>query len=203
MLVVNGQVVLREGDVVDGRTLLGDARSVAMNRQGDWAVVWRTREPGIGSAWLDRSAVLLNGRTILLEGAAAQGGGTVGGLDAPLCLGDRSMAGYADAGVVGMVTPVGTNAQPAQALLLVHAMTGLAGCCPADLASGDLTVEGETPDGRVTPADLAQFIRWYTAADPRADLDNGSASGVPDGQFTEADVSYYLAHYFAGCLEAL
>lgn len=204
VLVVNGEIVLREGDAIEGTTLFGAPGDLAMNRQGDWAVTWKVRSAGSGgTAWVDRTAMIVNGRIALVEQSAAVGGASITSLNASLCIGDRAMSGYVDVGVVGTILPSGSGATLTAAILSVHAMSGLAGCCPADLATGGYTVEEEEPDGQVTPADLALFISRYMASDPLADLDDGTGTGTPDGQFTEADLNYYLNHYFTGCLEEI
>ena len=55
------------------------------------------------------------------------------------------------------------------------------------------------PDGGVTVDDLLFFFLAFSAGDPRADLDDGTGSGLPDGGVTVDDMLYFLVRYNDGC----
>lgn len=63
VLVQNGAITLREGDMVGGEVLIGGPRGADINANGDTVVVWRT-----GPAAVIRDALLFNGVLVLKEG---------------------------------------------------------------------------------------------------------------------------------------
>lgn len=64
-ICINGQIVYREGQVVDGRTLTGAINHAYMNEQGDVAFVWP-----IVSKPAAVEALFVNGHIVLSEGDA-------------------------------------------------------------------------------------------------------------------------------------
>lgn len=64
-LMVNGQILLREGDMVDGMTLVGAIERAFLGEDGDWAVVWDVETPE-GNV----DALILNGQVVLMQGMA-------------------------------------------------------------------------------------------------------------------------------------
>lgn len=62
-VMVNGQIVLREGDMIDGMVLSGSIESGFLGEDGDWAVVWDVDTMG-GNV----EALILNGMVMLMEG---------------------------------------------------------------------------------------------------------------------------------------
>ncbi|MCI0674949.1 MAG: hypothetical protein L0Y42_04135 [Phycisphaerales bacterium] len=62
-VLVNGQIVLREGQVLDGETLIGDIEGGYMNEDGDIAVTWDIVGP---VAALE--ALIVNDKIVLVEG---------------------------------------------------------------------------------------------------------------------------------------
>jgi hypothetical protein len=62
-LVVNGQIILREGDLVDGMMLDGTIERAFLGEDGDWAAVW-----GVDIDGSTVDVLLLNGEIVLMEG---------------------------------------------------------------------------------------------------------------------------------------
>jgi len=62
-VVLNGMIVLREGDVIDGWTLTGAAENAYMNADGDYVVVW-----DVETLEGDIEALIFNGMVLLVEG---------------------------------------------------------------------------------------------------------------------------------------
>ena len=63
-LMVDGAIVLREGDMIDGMILAGSIEGGYLNEQGDWAVIWDV------DIDLDTNVecLILNGEIVLMEG---------------------------------------------------------------------------------------------------------------------------------------
>jgi hypothetical protein len=105
-VLVNGEIVLREGDVLTGAeeieyTISGSIEGGYLNENGDWAVTWDVDGPS-GNV----EALIANGRIVLLEGDLVDwnGDGVIDGLDdgaritdftgiTALVLGDRDATG--------------------------------------------------------------------------------------------------------------
>lgn len=64
-VVVDGTILMREGDVVDGYTLTGSIDGGYMNGQGDFAVTWDVVD---GASSLE--CLIFNGRVVAIEGQA-------------------------------------------------------------------------------------------------------------------------------------
>ena len=62
-VLVDGQIVLREGDMIDGHQITGSIENAYMNAQGDYAVVWDVVDGG-GSL----EALFFNGELMLMQG---------------------------------------------------------------------------------------------------------------------------------------
>src|SRR5690606_23881158 len=68
VLVRNGQIILREGDALEGTvqgthlsgTLTGFAGAVAVNEDGDWAAIWDMDLPDL----FNRTVILVNGEIV-------------------------------------------------------------------------------------------------------------------------------------------
>jgi len=63
-VLINGVIVLREGDAINGYTLSGSIEGGFMNDSGDFAVVWDVNLPGGENV----EALIFNGQVALLEG---------------------------------------------------------------------------------------------------------------------------------------
>ena len=63
-VLINGMIVLREGNVVDGYTVSGSIESGFMNESGDWAVIWDVNLPTGENV----EALIFNRQVVLLEG---------------------------------------------------------------------------------------------------------------------------------------
>jgi len=64
-VLLNGQIVLREGQSVDGYLIAGDIEGAYLNEDGDWAVIWDLVVDAVNV-----EALILNGDLILREGGA-------------------------------------------------------------------------------------------------------------------------------------
>ncbi len=62
-VVVNGQIVAREGFMLDGKAVNGAIEDADMNESGDWAVVWDIDDPS------NIEALFFNGQFVIAEGA--------------------------------------------------------------------------------------------------------------------------------------
>ncbi len=62
-IMIDGEIVLREGDVINGLTLNGSIESAFQNEDGDWAAVW---DVDAGAENLE--AMIINGEILVLEG---------------------------------------------------------------------------------------------------------------------------------------
>ena len=62
-IMVDGQIVLREGATIDGYTINGSIESASLNEDGDWAAIW---DVALGPDSLE--ALIYNGELLLLEG---------------------------------------------------------------------------------------------------------------------------------------
>lgn len=81
VLVVDGQIVLRQGDVVDGVPLALFAEAAAMNDDGDVAVKWTTSSQGDGAILLNGSIQVENFDEVDLDGdGIAEPGTSVRGI---------------------------------------------------------------------------------------------------------------------------
>ncbi len=80
-LFLDGSIVLREGDSVNGGTLTGASEWADLNESGDYGVVW-----GIDDGSDDLEALIVNGEVVLLEGDAIDfnGDGMIDGTDGVL-----------------------------------------------------------------------------------------------------------------------
>ncbi len=63
-VLVDGQIVLREGAVLSGNTVSGAIESAYMNDDGDWAVIWDVTTPTGANV----EALIFNGQIVLMEG---------------------------------------------------------------------------------------------------------------------------------------
>lgn len=63
-VLVDGVIVLREGEVLAGNTLSGAIESAYLNDDGDWAVIWDVTTP-MGA---NVEALIFNGQIVLMEG---------------------------------------------------------------------------------------------------------------------------------------
>ena len=152
IVVVDGSIVLREGDTVDGETLSGAIEGANRNEDGDLAVVWDIAT--------GEEVLLFNGRIVLREGDAVDldGDGMVepGSLLADFTgisnvrVSARDGAGMVDVYVTADIDTNGTTttSDDTEALLRLRLQAALtadrnAGTNPASLTS-TVAVIGET-----------------------------------------------------------
>jgi len=69
-ILIDGQIAMREGEMVSGYTINGAIEGAFMNETGDWAAIWDVDTPG-GNV----EALLYNGLLVLLEGDAVDWNG--------------------------------------------------------------------------------------------------------------------------------
>ncbi|MBD3219812.1 T9SS type A sorting domain-containing protein [bacterium] len=62
-VMINGEIVLREGDMIDGMMLTSTVERGFMGEDGDWAVCW-----DVETAEGDKEVLILNGEIMLMEG---------------------------------------------------------------------------------------------------------------------------------------
>ena len=75
-VMINGQIVLREGDSVGAGTLAGGIEGAFLNEDGDWAVIWDYDKGGS-----NLEVLIVNGDEVLAEGDAVDFNGD-GAIDA-------------------------------------------------------------------------------------------------------------------------
>lgn len=63
-VLINGVIVLREGEMIDGYTLSGSIEGGFMNEDGDFAVIWDVNLPTGENV----EALIFNGQVVLMEG---------------------------------------------------------------------------------------------------------------------------------------
>ncbi len=63
IVVVSGQIAMREGDLAGVVPVSGSIEMAAMNQSGDWAVVWDVNDPNAGNV----EALIVNGDLVLTE----------------------------------------------------------------------------------------------------------------------------------------
>ncbi len=63
IIIIDGEIILREGDEIDGLTLNGSIESAFLNEDGDWAAIW-----DVDSGADNLEALIFNGNILLLEG---------------------------------------------------------------------------------------------------------------------------------------
>ncbi len=107
-LLLNGQIVLREGDMIDGYVITGSIESAYMNADGDYAVVWDVLVDGVS-----KEALFFNGDLMLMEGdpvdvdgdGTPEPGAILAGFTgiASLSIGDRDNGGVVTMYFVGDV----------------------------------------------------------------------------------------------------
>jgi hypothetical protein len=101
VVVRNGEIILRQGDIVDGALLVGAIEGAYLNENGDLALIWDIRDPAVPANTLE--VLLLNDRLLLQVGDEVDFDGD-GELDvgavvadftgtSSLTLGDRDFAG--------------------------------------------------------------------------------------------------------------
>ena len=77
-VMIDGEFVLKEGDMIGSMTLSGSIEGGFFNEDGDYAVIW-----DVNSGPDNLEALIVNGRVVLLEGDAIDwnGDGTIDGSD--------------------------------------------------------------------------------------------------------------------------
>lgn len=98
----DGQIVLREGDVITAGTVTGDTGGLEMNNDGDWVVLWNVND-GVE----DKQALIVNGQSVLTVGDIVEYDGVETALTAMhtgtdvLGLSDADDSGFFDVYFVG------------------------------------------------------------------------------------------------------
>jgi len=183
VVVLTGQVVLREGEQVGGLTISGPFDSADLNEDGDWAVIWTVHD-GVAP----REAIIFNGALLIKEtdpidwdGDGTPDPGTVltdiTGID-NLYMSDRNPDGTVDIYFTGDTSRAGNN----EAAYRIRVQAGAP--CPADF----------NLDGAVTTSDVSAFLTaWF------ADIANATTNADFDdsGSTTTADISAFLSAWFA------
>ncbi|MCC6322423.1 MAG: hypothetical protein IT438_13420 [Phycisphaerales bacterium] len=178
-IFANGQMRIREGEIIDGVLLNGAIDEAHMNGSADLAVTWATT----GSVEL----VLLNRRVIFMEGDlidldrngaptanyAAIGFGATGGIAVSERINNAMVRVY----VAADVNPLGTTTTTDD----VDALIEITVCLPDINSSGSVTVQ-----------DIFDFLSLYFSGDLAADYNNSFS-------VTVQDIFDFLAGYFAGC----
>ena len=129
-LVINGQIVLREGDLVDGMMLDGTIERAFLGEDGDWAAVW-----GVDIDGSTVDVLLLNGQIVLMEGMPVdldgdfvpEDGTMVTNLtgSAALVVSDRDAQNRARVYFTADVVIPGAGRQPVEAPVLADEELGL------------------------------------------------------------------------------
>lgn len=175
-VAINGQIILREGEVASGLNTSGAFSGADLNESGDWAVLW-----GVSVDGTTREAVIFNGEVLIKEtdeidfdGDGLPDAGItltdITGLES-LFISDRRAGGFVDVFFTGD-TALGEAAYRISVPVP----------CPADL-NGDGGVDGD---------DVIAFFALWDVSDSGADF-NG------DGGVDGDDVIAFFGRWDNGC----
>lgn len=151
VVVVNGEIVLREGTTIGEWVLHGNVFDAAMNSAGDWAAVWQVHSAADESVL--SSVLIVNGNVVLMPGAATNvSPHTVAALTADVEVG---------ASIPGSPVPVYVIAKvgSTRTVLLVDGPVADM-CCAADFNN----------DYSVDFFDYLDFTQAFASNDPAADF---------------------------------
>lgn len=203
VLVRDGEVVIREGDTVDGVTLLDPAavQAVSVSNAGCVAFVW-THTNNTHAIFAGPIADLPNATLVLEDGDTLDTTGDGTPEHQILSIAAASIIGpavdLADDGLIHVLAHLRDleTLQESDAVLRLASPCATAIVCVADMDDGS---GSGTPDGAVTIDDLLYYIMIFAQGLPRADVDNGTGTGTTDGAVTIDDLLYDLARFQAGC----
>jgi uncharacterized Zn-binding protein involved in type VI secretion len=183
-VMINGEVVLREGDVVGGFPTTGSFDWADLNEQGDWVVSWNVTDGGT------REALIFNGQLLLREtqpidrDGDGEPDGTITltdlttGID-NLYMSNRFGNGEVDIYFTGNSQDVGVEATATE---VFYRMTVFARC------SGDFD-----NNGSVEVPDIFAFLSAWFSGDFTADFDR-------DGDIDVPDIFAFLSAWFSPCV---
>lgn len=141
-VVLDGMIVLREGDMVDGWQLTGSISGAYLNDDGDYAVAWEVVGPAgsLDALIFNGAVVLVEGDPVDLDGDGGPDGGTAmldfTGISA-LVLGDRD-----DHGVCRMYFTANVDVAPVGRAVVASPAAGVGS--PEDLGYEDeIPAEGD------------------------------------------------------------
>ncbi|MGD9789869.1 MAG: GC-type dockerin domain-anchored protein [Phycisphaerales bacterium] len=203
VLVRNGEVVIREGDTVDGVTLLDPAavQAVSLSNAGCAAFVWThtNNTHALFAGPIDNlpsaTLVLENGDTLDTTGDGVPEHQVVSIAAASLIGPAIDLADNGFLHVLAHLRDLATLDEFDAVLRLASPCTTTV-VCVADMDDGS---GSGTPDGAVTIDDLLYYITIFSQGLLWADVDNGTGTGTTDGAVTIDDLLYYLARFQVGC----
>lgn len=178
VVVVNGQIVLREGATIGGWVLHGNVFDASMNSAGDWAAVWQVHS---ATNEENHSTVLIvNGEIVLMPGVATI---SVPPLTVPNTLGALTADVEVGASTPGDPVPVFIIAKIGNTRAVLQVDGPLANaCCAADF-NNDFIADF---------FDYLDFMDVFSAGDPTADFNL-------DGEIDFFDYLDFVNAFSVGC----
>ena len=174
-VLVNGEIVLREGDMIDGTVLSGGIEGAYLTEDGNWTCIWDV-DTEVGN----REALIANGELLLVEGNAVDwnGDGVI----------DASDNGAMISDFTGISSLTASRASTKETFRIYFT---------ADVDVGGMTLEGgfelEVPsipillgdmncDGQVDLLDVAPFVKFLSSGvyAPQADINQDGAVNLLD-----------------------
>lgn len=204
ILVLNGQIHLREGDVLGPYTLTGSVEAAEMNNSGDWALIWQVSPGGTALIFNDQ-VVLVTGDLVDLNGDgvidAGDGGATVDDFEVftnAMALGDRDAAGNVsiylplDVDVDG----IGPNTTLVEGVYRITLST-----TPGPAGDLELMVTDSPDPQTIVPGDITYTVKVRNNSG--AAIDNVVVTSVLDPGLTfNAGLSDPIAIHAAGTVTA-
>ena len=180
-VMIDGEIVLREGGMVGAGTLAGDIEGGFMNEDGDWAVIWDAVIDAV-----NREVLIVNGELVLVEGDAVDwnGDGMIDAADEGAVLTDFTG-----------ITSLTMSRRDAMGMVRLY-FTADAVTVSGTLEGGfELTYEAAkiikgdvNGDGEVNLLDIAPFVELLTSGGFQAEADINM-----DGLVNLLDVSLFVA----------
>jgi hypothetical protein len=184
-VMINGQIVLREGAMVGGFPTTGAFDWADLNENGDWIVSWNVND---GTT---REALIFNGELLIRETAPIDRDGD-GLPDTNITLTDLTtgidnmyMSDRFGNGTVDIYFTADTRdlvTVPIPAAIEVYFRLTVQARCPGDFNNDDV----------VTVPDIFAFLSAWFAGLPSAEFDGAPGITVPD-------IFAFLSLWFAGC----
>ncbi|MGE3109236.1 MAG: hypothetical protein AB7G11_04565 [Phycisphaerales bacterium] len=176
-VMLNGSIILRDGDTVSGQVVQGDIEGAYLNNNGDWGVIWDTATNTIETLIVNGAIVVREGDTVDFDGDGVAEPDSI--LTAftgtsSLAIGPR-VNGAIDVYFIGTATVAAVSRTAA-----FHVRVLVGTSCPCDW----------NDDGVVNSQDFFNFLTDFFA--DAADFNN-------DGATNSQDFFDFLACFFEAC----